>query len=248
MSNKNTDYISKTIEVKVDRLLGSKHPKYGWIYETNYGFIPGIMAPDGEELDAYVLGVNEPLETFKGKVIAVIHRTNDDDDKLVVVPENMELSDEEIKKQTHYQEQWFKSVILRGDNSKFIKQLEELKKLNLPEDEYAIFGSGPMAIRGVRESNDIDVIALPELFEELVKKCGEEKIKRGLYSQRSLQLGDIEIWEGWAPGEWNIEKLIKEADVFYGVRFIRLEEVLKWKKLMGREKDLRDVKMIEKII
>lgn len=114
----NISYIGKVVEVKMDRMLGSKHPKYGWTYETNYGFIPGTMAPDGEELDAYVLGVNEPLEIFKGKVIAVIHRTNNDDDKLVVVPEDVELSDEEIKKQTHYQEQWFESVVLRGNAEK----------------------------------------------------------------------------------------------------------------------------------
>ncbi|PIR05058.1 MAG: inorganic pyrophosphatase [Candidatus Liptonbacteria bacterium CG11_big_fil_rev_8_21_14_0_20_35_14] len=110
----NISYIGKVVEVKMDRPLGSKHPKHGWTYGTNYGFIPGTMAPDGEELDAYVLEVNEPLDTFKGKVIAVIHRTNDDDDKLVVVPEDVELLDEEIRKQTHYQEQWFESVILRG--------------------------------------------------------------------------------------------------------------------------------------
>jgi len=121
--SKNVSYIGKVVEVKMDRPLGSKHPKHGWIYETNYGFIPGTIAPDGEELDAYVLGVNESLDTFKGKVIAVVHRTNDDDDKLVVVPENIELTDEEIKKQTHYQEQWFESVILRSQ-----KQEEKINK------------------------------------------------------------------------------------------------------------------------
>lgn len=246
--NNNTSYIGKVVEVKMDRPFGSKHPKHGWTYETNYGFIPGVIASDGEELDAYVLGVNEPIDTFKGKVIAVIHRTNDDDDKLVVVPEDMELSDEEIKKQTHYQEQWFESIILRGGNSKFLEKMEELKQLNLPEDKFAVFGSGPMAIRGIREADDIDIIVLSELFEGLVEKYGEEKIKMGLYNQRSIQLGDIEVWEGWAPGEWNIEKLIKEADVFYGARFVKLEEVLKWKKLMGRDKDLKDIMMLRGVL
>ena len=136
-------------------------------------------------------------------------------------------------------------MMKEGDNSKFLGKLEELKKLNLPKDRFAVFGSGPLAVRGMREANDIDIIALPDLFEELVKKYGEEKIKKGLANQRSIQAGDIEIWEGWAPGEWDIEKLIKEAEVFYDTRFVKLEEVLKWKKLMGREKDLKDIEMLE---
>ena len=107
-------YINETVEVKIDRPLGSAHPKYGWKYEANYGFIPGTVNSDGEELDAYVLGVSESIDVFKGKCVAVIHRIDDDDDKLVVVPENsVDMSDEEIIKATHFQEQFFKSEILR---------------------------------------------------------------------------------------------------------------------------------------
>ncbi len=111
-------YIGKIVEVKIDRPLGSAHPKYGWKYEANYGFIPGTVNSDGEELDAYVLGATEPVDTFKGKCIAVIHRTNDDDDKLVVVPENFSgMSDDEIIKTTHFQEQFFKSEVIRSEIS-----------------------------------------------------------------------------------------------------------------------------------
>lgn len=110
----NTTYIGQTVEVKIDRPIRSQHPKHGFTYDANYGFIPGTLAPDGEELDAYVLGVDEPLETFKGKCIAIIHRTNDDDDKLVVIPSDLaDISDEEIRKATNFQEQYFQSVILR---------------------------------------------------------------------------------------------------------------------------------------
>lgn len=99
----------------VERPLHSKYPKHGFEYELNYGFIPGTMSPDGEELDAYVMGVDAPLETFEGICIAVIHRLNDDDDKLVVVPKDkLDITDEEIVKATHFQEQFFKSEIIRG--------------------------------------------------------------------------------------------------------------------------------------
>jgi len=109
-----TSYLGKVVQVVIDRPLGSNHPKHGFKYEVNYGFIPDTKAPDGEEIDAYVLGVDGALESFKGKCVAVIHRTNDDDDKLVIIPEDMNnFSDEEIQKQTNFQEQFFKSVIIR---------------------------------------------------------------------------------------------------------------------------------------
>ena len=106
--------LGKKVLVVMDRPLGSKHPKHGFVYEANYGYIGGIKAPDGEELDAYYLGVDKPLDKAKGIVIAIIHRLKDDDDKLVVVPEDKtDLTDKEIEKSVHFQKQWFKSEIIR---------------------------------------------------------------------------------------------------------------------------------------
>ncbi len=106
-------YLNKEVTVKIDRKLGSKHPKYGFIYTLNYGYIPDTISGDGEELDAYVLGVYDDVESFKGNVIAVIHRLNDDDDKLVVAPSDKEYSNDTIRELTMFQERFFKSVILR---------------------------------------------------------------------------------------------------------------------------------------
>ena len=108
-----TDYLGKNVSIVIDRKLGTKHPKHGFIYMVNYGYVPNTVSGDGEELDAYLLGVFEPIEEFLGKVIAVIHKTNDDDDKLVVVPNDREYSDEAIRALTEFQEQYFESVIIR---------------------------------------------------------------------------------------------------------------------------------------
>ena len=108
-----TDYLGKNVSIVIDRKLGTKHPKHGFIYMVNYGYVPNTVSGDGEELDAYLLGVFEPIEEFLGKVIAVIQRTNDDDDKLVVVPNDREYSDEAIRALTEFQEQYFESVIIR---------------------------------------------------------------------------------------------------------------------------------------
>lgn len=112
------EYLGEMVKVKMDRPMGSKHPKHGFVYPVNYGYIPNTVSGDGEELDAYVLGVFEPLETFEGKVIAVIHRTGDNDDKLVVVPANKTYTDEQIRALTEFQEQWFESEIWRQKPAK----------------------------------------------------------------------------------------------------------------------------------
>lgn len=108
-----SDYIGSVVQVQIDRPLGSKHPKYDFVYPVNYGYVPNTISGDGEELDCYILGIDEPLETFEGICIAVIHRQNDNDDKLIIVPEEMNYTDEEIRKLTNFQEQYFEIKIIR---------------------------------------------------------------------------------------------------------------------------------------
>ena len=107
------NFLNTIVSVEIDRPLGSKHPKHGFVYKVNYGFIPGTISGDGEELDAYVLGPSVPLKNFTGRCIAIIHRTNDNDDKLVVVPDGDNFSDEDIEQKTAFQEQWFQHIIIR---------------------------------------------------------------------------------------------------------------------------------------
>lgn len=107
------EYIGKKVNVVMDRPFGSAHPKHGFIYPVNYGYIPNTVSGDGEELDAYVLGVFEPLESFEGKVIAVVHRLNDNDDKLVVCGEEKNYTNEQIEALVEFQERWFEYEIWR---------------------------------------------------------------------------------------------------------------------------------------
>ena len=105
--------IGNIVKVIVDRPLGSYHPKHKDInYAVNYGYIPGILAPDGEEQDAYILGVHEPVSEFEGKVIAIIHRLDDVEDKWVVAPKNASFTKEEIMQQVAFQEKYFQTEIL----------------------------------------------------------------------------------------------------------------------------------------
>ena len=102
------DAFGKRVRVVVDRPLGSHHPDYPeLVYPINYGYIPGIVAGDGEEQDAYILGVDDPILVFEGCIIAVIHRKNDVEDKLVVAPDGVFFSKEEILELTAFQEKYF---------------------------------------------------------------------------------------------------------------------------------------------
>lgn len=105
--------IGATVTVTVDRPLGSYHPEHkDMYYPINYGYIEGVMAPDGEEQDAYILGVNEPVGKFTGKIIAIVYRKDDIEEKWVVVPDGVTFSKEEIRRQIHFQEQYFDSEIV----------------------------------------------------------------------------------------------------------------------------------------
>lgn len=101
-------FLGQLVTIIVDRPLGTFHPKYKNIYYSiNYGYVKNLMAPDGEEQDAYIMGVDKPLKKFAGKVIAIIHRKNDVEDKLVVAPIDKEYSKKEIENAVYFQEKFF---------------------------------------------------------------------------------------------------------------------------------------------
>ncbi|MBQ3078368.1 MAG: NUDIX domain-containing protein [Clostridia bacterium] len=105
-------YLGKIVTVQIDRPFGSRHPhESDIVYPVNYGYIPDTLSGDGEAIDAYVLGVSEPVDTFTGRVIAVIERKNDSEDKLVVAPEELKINQAEIEEAVHFQEKYFDSSV-----------------------------------------------------------------------------------------------------------------------------------------
>ena len=114
MSNVRPDIIGKVVRGKVDRPLGSAHPRYpDMIYPINYGYVEGIRAGDGEDQDVYILGTDRAIETFQGTVIAVYHRTDDVEDKWIVSLDERDYTDQEILEKIHFQEQYFAGYLIR---------------------------------------------------------------------------------------------------------------------------------------
>ncbi len=96
----------------VDRPLGSMHPQFDTVYPLNYGWVEGILAGDGEPLDAYVLGVSYPVMEFTGICIGIVHRLNDVEDKLIVAPNGCYFSEQEINEKIYFQEQYFEYEVI----------------------------------------------------------------------------------------------------------------------------------------
>jgi len=126
---------------------------------------------------------------------------------------------------------------------KFKILLEEFDELNISKGDYVIFGSGPIAVRGIKDVNDLDVLVLPEKFEELKEKYKQDTSKHPF---GCIEIGDIEIGESWQGDKEKVKEWIEAAEEYEGHMYMPLENVLEWKKKMGRPKDLKDVELVEK--
>ena len=128
------------------------------------------------------------------------------------------------------------------------KFLKSLKELNLPEGKYAIFGSGPMGVRRLREVGDLDVIVTMDVYNDLKNRPDFKIGYRKKSGNEFLEKDGIEVYKDWHPEDWDIHKLIQEAETIDGFPFVKLEEVLKWKKLKQRDKDKEDINLIEEYL
>ncbi len=127
-------------------------------------------------------------------------------------------------------------------SNKIRKLLEKFNKLDLPRDQYVIFGSGPLAIRGIREGRDLDVIVYDELFAELKKRYRHESEYK---DKIVLEGGDIEIFPARKSYVDKAEEAIEKADAIEGYRFMNLKDLIRWKNKLSRPKDHRDIEMIK---
>lgn len=139
----------------------------------------------------------------------------------------------------------FNKILVMDQNLINQRKFEELKSINLPAGNLAVFGSGPMCVRGLRECQDLDVIVTEKVFNEYLQNLDWELKEHNNSKYLKNKNLEIELWKNWALGDWNIQELIKDSEVINGIPFVKLEYVLKWKKINNLEKDLKDIKIIE---
>ena len=112
-------YLGKTVTIRIDRPIGYEHHKgeKTLVYPINYGYIPGVLGGDGEELDVFLVGVDEPVDTYTGKIIGIVYRADDVEDKLVMSPEGKSYTAEEIARKVYFQEKYYQTTICAADGS-----------------------------------------------------------------------------------------------------------------------------------
>ncbi|MEG2645856.1 MAG: NUDIX domain-containing protein [Clostridia bacterium] len=164
-----SSYLGKTVTIKIDRPIGSVHPKHpDIVYTINYGYIPGVLGGDGEELDVYIVGIDKPLDEFTGRIIGIIHRENDVEDKLVAASEGRIFYQNEIAEAVNFQEQYYITTveglyqkscgaILYRETAKAVEYLLLFQK----RSQTWSFPKGHMEIGETEEQT-----ALREVFEE----------------------------------------------------------------------------------
>lgn len=106
-------YLGKTVDIEIDRPVGYVHhkEKYSLTYNINYGYIPGVLGGDDEELDVYLLGLDTPVERYTVQIIGIVHRHNDVEDKLIAAPVGMSFAKEEMRAAVNFQEKYYDTEI-----------------------------------------------------------------------------------------------------------------------------------------
>lgn len=218
--------LGKNVHVVVDRPIGYCH--HGTVYPVNYGYIPGIFAADGEEQDAYILGITEPISAFDGQVVGAIRRKNDCEDKLVVAPEGTVFHQGEIAEAVHFQEQYFDYTI----DSLFRKSCGILpcRKVNGLEEYLIVFQAVSQCWslpKGHMERGETEVqTALRELYEEtgLTAVVDTEKTATIEYPLSPISKKQVVFFRGEVSG--NVTLQAGEIDRFKWVRAEELKDYL----------------------
>lgn len=158
--------LGQTVHVEVDRPIGHIHK--GMVYPVNYGYIPGLPAGDGEDQDAYILGIDHPISSFDGRIVGAIRRKNDVEDKLIVAPEGMVFHQAQIAEAVHFQEQYFDTYVIsllrRSCGVLPYRSVDGIREYLLVFEEFSQCWSLP---KGHMEPGETEVqTALRELFEE----------------------------------------------------------------------------------
>ena len=237
------EYLGKEVEVKIDRPMGSKHPEYDFYYPVNYGYIPNTIAGDGHEIDVYVLGIHEPIKEYRGKVIGIIYREDDQEDKLVVAKDKNSYGKKAIEALTEFQEKYFdieivtfeflqqsirntvRGIIRRGDEILVIEENNE------DEDPYYHLPGG--GIKFLEKSEDAIKREIKEELESEIHEMEHKVTVENFFTIDNIDAHEIcKVYELKMKEKfYKIEKHEVKADLLPCVaKWIKIDEFKSGKK------------------
>ena len=122
----------------------------------------------------------------------------------------------------------------------------QLKSLNLPPNEFAVFGSGPLIIRKiVAASNDLDIICRGSAWETVQQLGTMAYLETYDVTVVTMFDGRVSFGTSWGIGDFDIDELIDNAEIIDGLPFVRLEHVVRYKLQRASDKDVLHLKALE---
>lgn len=220
------EYLGTIVDVEIDKPMGSKHPEYNYIYPINYGYISNTKAKDGEGINAYVLGEFEPLKNFRGRVIAIIKRKDDNEDKLVVAKRLNSYSESDIEVLTEFQERFFNTEIISCSH-RVVKAYIRVTTLGLTRR-----GNEILVTEGIDAVSGTEFYRFPgggiefwENSEQALKREFLEELNAEILSSKYLgKIENIFEFEGEKKHEIILLYEIKLPERFYEINEMELNE------------------------
>jgi hypothetical protein len=124
-----------------------------------------------------------------------------------------------------------------------LELLDRLRSLSLPSNDYAVFGSGPLLIRGIVDAvGDLDVLCRGEAWLAARRAATSQRVEEGV---TVVTFGPLTFGTSWGLGEFDVDVLIDNAETIDDLRFVQLEHVVAYKRAAGRPKDLAHLELIE---
>lgn len=234
-------YLGKEIIVKIDRPIGYAHTKKGltFTYPINYGYIPNVIGGDGEELDVYVLGTQEKLKKCRAKVIGIVHRHNDVEDKLVATVDKEIYYQNDIAEMVEFQENRYETHI-ESLNEKscgavvFVRENDGIKYLLIRDRNYSCGvpkghvekGENEIqtALREIEEETGIKATLLDGFREEIEYTMPNGKSKRVVYFLGEYSGQTPSHVEGFETNEYMLLDFDKAIDA---LTYDNVKQVLK---------------------
>lgn len=129
-----------------------------------------------------------------------------------------------------------------------MKVSEELKQLDIDPDDCIVVGSGVMGALGIRQTDDLDLCVNQKTYDRFKALGWEEKVWP--QGAPTIHHGNVDMGTDWGDDKsiFTLQELNKHMVEIDGVNYINLQFLRSWKVNKGREKDLRDVEMIDEYL